>query len=147
MSALRDFIFAAVIMAIAGVVIPFLKKKASSVAPRSHENRATGKDIGRPLYGLFIAILVLTPAASFMLATDLDVYNRDAFVFLFMGIGVFLSLPLTLLVARLIGEDRYEKYWLYLEEGSKVGRRAILLMWVCVALMSIGTGAAMFLME
>jgi hypothetical protein len=143
MSTLRDFFFAAGVMVIAGLAVPFLKKKFVSEATPSCEQKAEGKDFARPLYGLFLAVLMCAPAASFMLATAMDVPDRDAAVFLLMGVGVLLSLPLTLLIARLIGDDQYGKYWLYLEARSKVGRHAIVVMWLCVALMTLAIGAVM----
>jgi hypothetical protein len=74
------------------------------------------------------------------MTTELDIRPRGFGIYTSMAIGVFVSLPLTLLISRLAGRARYEGYWQHLEERSKVGRRPILLMWAVVGAIALALG-------
>jgi hypothetical protein len=97
------------------------------------------------LYLLFAAILVSTPAASFIIAAKWRVRPSALGIFFLMGVGVLTSLSVTLAVARLAGRDRLESYWRYLETRSRVSRKAIVKLWIglVVSLLSV---AAVILM-
>jgi hypothetical protein len=72
---------------------------------------------------------------------------RNVGVGLYAGLGVcaFVSLPLTLLMARLFGASAYESYWRYLESKSSGTRTRTLVIWlvVSVTLLLMAFGAAL----
>lgn len=140
MSALRDFIISAAVAMTAGVAVPFFLR-----AFRPKQELRTGSPessiLSRLLYGLLVAILVFAPAVSFVIASELEVPDASAYVFILSGLIALLSFPMTLLTARSIGREQYLEYWLYLEKISKVDRRAILILWLCSSCFVAGIGA------
>jgi hypothetical protein len=101
-----------------------------------------GSILHRLLYWSVVAILVATPAASFILASELEIRPRAFGVFTFMALGIAVSLPLTLLVARLVGQPCYEDYCRSLEERSTMNRRAITTTWVILVVLVQAAGLA-----
>ena len=82
------------------------------------------------LYWLFAAVILSTPAASFVLATSLQVHPRGSGILAFMACGVFLSLFAPLLIARLAGRASLEGFLQYLESRSRISRKTLTLFWL-----------------
>lgn len=84
------------------------------------------------LYSLFALILIATPTISFVLVTDLRIFPRGLGILMFSAAGVFLSLFLPLLLARLGGRSRLEAFLCHLEMRSRFNRKTLMLIWLSV---------------
>ena len=124
-------------VALFGAALRHLSAKGSS--PTTERRQLNEGIFNTTLYFLFAAILVSTPAVSFILAVKWRIRPSALGIFTLLGVGVLTSLSVPLLVARLAGRNRLEGYWRYLEARSRVGRKAITGLWLglVVALLSI----------
>ena len=138
MDDLYRFLTTMAAVALFGAALRHVSAKRS--APTTEKRQPINQGIfNTTLYFLFTAILVSTPAVSFILATKWRVRPSALGIVTLMGVGVLTSLSVPLLVARLAGRNRLEGYWRYLEARSSVGRKAITRLWLglVVSLLSV----------
>ena len=58
----------------------------------------------------------------------------------FLGLVVLAILPVTLVLARLTGKDRYEAFLQKMELDARMGRRALIALWISASLAIAGLG-------
>jgi hypothetical protein len=140
MEELYRFLTTLALVALFGVVLrhAFSERPAPSIENRQVIDKGI---FNATLYFLFVAILVSTPAVSFILAAKWRVHPSALGIFTLMAVGVLTSLSVTLLIAGLAGRGRLESYWQYLETRSKVSRKAIAKLWIglVVSLLCVAT--------
>lgn len=153
MGILKDFLIGLALIGVASLVISFLGRIFDSkplVSVESEEANADQLERGPYsgiLYFVFLAVLVGSPAFSFFLVDkmQLDEASANAATYIFIAIGVVISLPLTLMIARGLGERHYWAYWRYLEDSSRVSRRTIAMTWVGVIALTLGVSLLIYL--
>ena len=84
----------------------------------------------RALYAAFVVLLAGSPFLSLALA---NAVNGNPNVWRFIWVGPAISLPLSLLMAKALGQDRYVGYWTYLQSFPKNSKAAIIASWLFVS--------------
>ena len=98
--------------------------------------------LNRTLYAIFVGLLAFSPLLSLMLS---DAFGRPiggADWLTFMWVGIALSLPSTLVAARLAGTMRYSAYWDYLESFPGNSKRTIIAAWATGTVIMTAIGLA-----
>lgn len=95
--------------------------------------------LNRVLYFVFVMFLAFSPLLSLYLS---DLGGAKVSMWAFMWVGVGLSLPLSLLGARVFGEQSYYGYWAYLESFPGNSKKRILIAWACMTAIALVLGAS-----
>lgn len=82
--------------------------------------------LNRTLYTAFVVLLAFSPILSLVLS---DLAGFELSWWSFMRVGAGLSLPVSLLGARVFGERAYCDYWAYLESFPGNSKTVILMSW------------------
>lgn len=93
--------------------------------------------LNRSLYALFVAMLALSPLLSLKLS---EMFSEKLSILGFLWAGLALSLPVTLVAAKFVGEKAYVDYWAYLESSSGSTQTKITMMWAAATAIAILIG-------
>ncbi|MCC7200014.1 MAG: hypothetical protein IT483_10920 [Gammaproteobacteria bacterium] len=140
---IANFLAAAIAMIALGLVIQGFRALWSGQDRESPRSATAGNTLWpKVIFAIFGAILVAAPLASYLLSSIVEPANPGKWTFLLIGLFAFLSLPLTLALARLAGRNTYDGYWLQLLSGARISRRAFVRFWIGVSTFVLAVGVA-----
>ena len=93
----------------------------------------------RMLYAVFVVLLASSPALSAGISGLLD---TPVSLFKYIWVGVAFSLPVSLMLAKLVGPHSYVGYWSYLESFPGNSRPAVIAAWAIALAIAIAISVA-----
>lgn len=93
-------------------------------------------------YFVFIVALASSPFIGAIIGTSLSPAGNSLSFLQYLWVGIVLSLPLSLVMARTFGRDNLPAYWRYLESFGNRSRTVITYSWAFAAVVAIGSAMA-----
>lgn len=99
------------------------------------------------IYAVFVALLAFSPLIGGYFASKIGFEVNSWTAMCFIWVGVVLSLPTSLSIARLFGGQSYNDYWVYLESFPHSSKRNVIILWASASIFAflIGTLGLLFL--
>jgi hypothetical protein len=139
MSTLKGFVFGFVAIVVLVFLFPVLGRR--SPTRDSSEHSKSGFHWSTVwLYYFSLVLIVASPILSFQIVSAMNLRPTDAYLFLFIGVGVVLSVGIPTLIARLGGAGQFEQYWTIISERSGVRRNVVLVVWTIAAGVTLAIG-------
>jgi len=100
-------------------------------------------------YGVFILLLAASPIIGGLFASAVGVRFSPRAALCFSWVGVVTSLPMALLVSRLLGGSGQAGFWNYLESASrwKTSKRRIVTSWAIISGTAFVIGVLAFVLS
>jgi hypothetical protein len=115
---------------IAGIVlIGLLAAKAAPTSPVKTDRRSEVS------YGVFILLLAASPIVGGLFVSAVGIRFSPRAALCFSWVGMVASLPMALLVSRMLGGSGQAGFWNYLESSSrwKTSKRRIVAFWAIIS--------------
>lgn len=100
---------------------------------------------GELYYHIFTIVMALSPVIGIGVASLCGMNAGMKAAISFAWIGISTSLPLSFLLARISGADKYEAYWQYVGSISRFRRNEVTKLWIWVSISSFLIGMAVLL--
>lgn len=89
-------------------------------------------------YFIFVVVLASSPVAGAVIGTLIDRADNNLGFLRYLWVGIALSLPLSLITARMFGKENLPSYWQYLGNFG-YSRAVIIYSWAFATLVAIGS--------
>lgn len=91
-------------------------------------------------FSFLVAIMAFSPIFSLILSNYFRIRLSGYSLISFIWVGFSMSLPMSLLLARLGGRGHLLDFWKYLEESSRVKQRTLVMAWAAISVMLVVLG-------
>lgn len=115
-----------------GVLIPKRPQGAGSV---------NGYSVKIP-YFIFVVVLASSPVLGALIGTLVDKEGQNLSFLGYLWVGIALSLPLSLITARVFGKENLPAYWRYLGSFGNHSKAVIAYIWAFATFVAIGSAIA-----